>query len=286
MLDLMVVPVVAALAILAIHAYLGLHVIHRGVIFVDLAFAQIAALGATVWQVLGSGHGEGIGSFLFAYGFTLVGALIFSFTRMRRSLVPQEAIIGITYVVASAAVILVAGFTAEGAETIKETLTGTLIWITWPAVLRICLAYAVLGAFYWVFRRPMLAASFRPERAGNARFWDFVFYASFGLVITFSVAVAGVLMVFSCLVIPAVIAFLFTDHFSRALVLAWISGAVAIILGTVVSFVLDWATGPTLVCAFGVVLVIAGLVRVVTGVRPEGPVRVVALEGSRPDAGS
>ena len=135
MLDLMLAPIAAGLVILALHAYLGLHVIARGVIFVDLAFAQIAALGTTVGLMVGVEHGTPM-SVAFSLGFTLIGALIFSFSRLEETVVPQEALIGITYVVASAAVILIAGFTAEGAEHVAETMTGTLIWVTWPQILR------------------------------------------------------------------------------------------------------------------------------------------------------
>ena len=203
--DLIIPPIVAGLVILAIHAYLGLHVIARGVIFVDLAFAQIAALGTTVGILLGIGHGPG--ELLFALAFTLLGALIFSFTRMEDSAVPQEAIIGITFVVASAAVILIAGLTAEGAEHIRETMTGTLIWVDWPTIGKMAGAYAVVGAFHFVFRRRFLSLTFAPEGVDGRKLWDFLFYVSFGVVIAFSVNVAGVLMVFSALVIPGVVAF-------------------------------------------------------------------------------
>jgi len=260
MLDLLIVPTVAALVILGLHAYLGLHVIARGVIFVDLAFAQIAALGATFALLWGVPH-DSMVSYAVGFGFTLVGALIFSFTRMEDSKVPQEAIIGITYVVASAAVLLLAGLTAEGAEHVNETLTGTLIWADWGSVLQLAIPYSALGLFYWFARKPIHAVTFAPETAKNPRLWDFVFYATFGLAITFSVAIAGVLMVFSTLVVPAVIAFFFTEHFGRALVIAWISGAVAIVLGVSVSFWADVATGPLLVCSFGAVLVAAALLK-------------------------
>lgn len=260
MLDLLIVPTVAALVILGLHAYLGLHVIARGVIFVDLAFAQIAALGATFGLLWGLPEG-GLATYAVGFGFTLVGAVIFAFTRLEDSQVPQEAIIGITYVVASAAVLLVAGLTAEGAEHVNETLTGALIWADWGSVLRLLVPYSLLGAFYWIVRRPIHAVTFHPETVEHPRLWDFIFYATFGLAITFSVAIAGVLMVFSTLVVPAVIAFLFTSDFSRALVIAWISGAVAIVGGVAVSFWMDLATGPLLVCAFGAVLMMAALLR-------------------------
>lgn len=278
MLDLMIPPVVAALLILSIHAYLGLHVIARQVIFVDLAFAQIAALGTTVALLAGIELGT-MASTFFALGATLVGALLFSFTRMEDSAVPQEAIIGIAYVVASAAVILLAGFTAEGAEHIKETLTGTLIWVGWPAIGKMAVVYLAVGVFHFVLRRYFLAVSFHPEKAEKVRLWDFLFYMSFGVVISFSVEIAGVLMVFTSLVIPAVVAFFFTDRFGVALLIAWGSGVVAIVGGIGASFYWDIATGPLLVCSFGAVLVLAMLLRPFLGVHPGSRIRVKALVG-------
>jgi zinc/manganese transport system permease protein len=276
MLDLMIPPVVAALVILSIHAYLGLHVIAREVIFVDLAFAQIAALGTTIALLMGIELGTSA-SLAFALGATLIGALIFSFTRMEHSAVPQEAIIGIAYVMASAAVILLAGMTAEGAEHIKETLTGTLIWVGWPAIAKMAVVYALVGVFHFFLRRYFLAVSFHPEKAEKVRLWDFLFYVSFGIVISFSVEIAGVLMVFSSLVVPAVIAFFFTDRFAAAMLIAWGSGAVAIVAGIGASFYWDLATGPLLVCAFGAVLILAALLKPFLGVHPEARIRVKAL---------
>jgi zinc/manganese transport system permease protein len=255
------------------HAYLGLHVLSRGVIFVDLAFAQIAAFGTTAALLVGLEHGTS-GSLAFALLFTAVGALIFSFTRLENSPVPQEAIIGIAYVVASAAVLLLAGFTAEGAEHIRETLTGNLIWVDWRTVINLTVAYGVFGAFHWVFRRQLLDASFEPEKAKRPRWWDFLFYLSLGFVISFSVDIAGVLLVFSMLVIPGVIAFLFTDHLVRGLMIAWAVGAFTLVAGVVSSFVWDITTGPLLVVAFGLSLVIAAVVRPIIGARTGSVVHV------------
>ena len=276
MLDLIIPPIVAGLVILSIHAYLGLHVLARGVIFVDLAFAQIAALGTTVAILIGAGGGTV--ELAFALGFTLLGALVFSFTRMEGSVVPQEAIIGITYVLASAAVILLASLTAEGAEHIQETMTGTLIWVDWPAIAKMAVPYAIIGAIHWVFRRRFLGVSFAPERTPSVRIWDFVFYLLFGIVIAFSVELAGVLMVFSTLVIPGVVAFLFTNRLGRALAIAWGSGALAIVGGIGASFWWDIATGPLLVCAFGVVLILAAVLRKLLGIRPDAHIVVACLE--------
>ena len=270
MLSLLLPPLIAALIILLTHAYFGLHVIQRGVIFVDLALAQIAALGSTVAFMLGA-EPHSMMAYAFSFGFTLLGALIFSVTRLDDSPVPQEAIIGITFVVASATVLLIASFSAEGTEYVRETMTGALIWVTWPTVLKVGASYGAIGLFHFLMRRTMLAITFAPHRVRHLRTWDFVFYATFGVAITSSVQIAGVLMVFSVLVIPAVVAFFYTRSFRRALLLAWGSGVVAIVSGIAISFGLDVTTGPLLVVCFGVVLLIALIFRGRYGVRVTHP---------------
>jgi zinc/manganese transport system permease protein len=265
-LELLLPPFVAAMIILLTHAYFGLHVIQREVIFVDLALAQIAALGATVAFMLGAAHGSVLG-YAFSFGFTILGAFIFSVTRMQDSPVPQEALIGITFVVASAAVILVSSFSAEGTEHLRETMTGTLIWVTWPTVAKVGISYGAIGLFHWLLRGTMLAITFAPARVARLGLWDFVFFTTFGVAITSSVQIAGVLMVFSVLVIPSVIAFFFTRRFVPALLLAWGSGTLAIVIGLVISFAFDITTGPVLVVAFGAVLAVALALRPRYGVR-------------------
>ena len=267
MLELILAPLAVGLIIVAMNAYFGLHIIRRGVIFVDLAFAQVAALGTTVALLMGV-HAGSTGSWVLTFLFTVVGAAIFSLTRMEDSIVPQEAIIGITYVVASALVILLTGFTPEGADHVKETLTGSLIWTTWPTVAVVAVAYALIGLFHYLARDPMRRITFAPETARRLRLWDFVFYLTFGIAITFSVTLAGVLLIFSTLVIPATIAFLFTARFGRALVLAWVSGGLALLLGLWASVAWDVATGPLLVVAFGVALVVAFALRPLLGGAP------------------
>jgi zinc/manganese transport system permease protein len=269
-LELLMPPFAVAVVILLTHAYFGLHIIQREVIFVDLALAQIAALGSTVAFMTGAEHGSLTG-YVFAFAFTLLGALIFSVTRMNDSPVPQEALIGITFVVASAAVILLSSFSAEGTEHLRDTMTGALIWVTWPTVFKVAAVYGAIGLFHFVFRRTMLAISFAPYRVPALRTWDFVFYATFGVTITASVQIAGVLMVFSVLVIPAVIAFFYTRNFTKALLLAWASGLVAIVAGLGLSFSLDITTGPVLVVCFGIILIIALALRGRYGIKVTDP---------------
>jgi zinc/manganese transport system permease protein len=264
--SLWLAPLVACMVIVAIHSYLGVHVIAREVIFVDLSLAQVAALGSTVAIFLGA-EPDSARSFIYALAFTTAGAGMFALTRTKHgaTLVPQEAIIGIVYVVASAAGLLVADRSPRGGEAIKDILVGSLLWVGWPAIGRLAAVYLVVGAFHWVLRRRFLTISFDPdaaEREGwRLRLWDFWFYLSFGIVITFSVPIVGVLLVFSFLVVPAAIAFQFTRRHGYLAVISWIAGVLASALGIMVSFKYDLPTGPLVVCVFGILLLLAWTMR-------------------------
>jgi zinc/manganese transport system permease protein len=264
-LSLFLPPLIACLVMVAIHSYLGLHVIAREVIFVDLSLAQMAALGSTV-AVLAGSQPDSTASFLYALTFTTIGAALFALTRTtEKGPVPQEAIIGIVFVMASAAAILVADRSPRGGEAIKDILVGSLLWVSWPAIVRLAAIYAVVGVFHWMLRRRFLTISFHPETAiangWRIRWWDFLFYLSFGIVITFSVPIAGVLLVFSFLVVPAAVAFQFARRPGALAVISWTAGAVASALGLWVSFHYDLPTGPVVVCMFGVLLLASYLLR-------------------------
>jgi zinc/manganese transport system permease protein len=269
-LSLFLPPLAACLIIVAIHSYLGLHVIAREVIFVDLSLAQMAALGSAV-AILAGSQPDSTAAFFYALAFTTVGAVIFALTRTQeRGRVPQEAFIGIVYVVASAAAILVADRTPRGGEAIKDILVGSLLWVTWPVIARLAVVYLLIGAFHWALRRRFLTISFQPEtalgRGWKIRWWDFLFYLSFGLVITFSVPIAGVLLVFSFLVVPASIAFQFTRRYGALAIVSWLVGAIASASGLLISFKYDLPTGPIIVCMFGLVLLLAFVVRRLAGI--------------------
>jgi len=262
MLELMAAPFVACVVLVGIHAYLGMHVIQRKIIFVDLALAQIAAFGATFGFLLGIGPHEP-GAYFFSLGFAIVGAAIFAMTRMRHERIPQEAIIGIVYAVAMAAAILVADRAPEGAEHIKETLVGTLLWVRWPVIAKTAAIYALVGLLHFVLRERFLQISFQPDQAyaerRYVRLWDFIFYVTFAFVITSSVAIAGVLMVFSFLVIPAVIATLFVTSIAARLAVGWSVGIAACLIGMVGSYRLDLPSGPSVVVSLGIALLLAAL---------------------------
>lgn len=263
MLTFMAAPFAACLILVGVHGYLGLHVLLRQVIFVDLALAQIAALGAVVALVLGHAPGSPA-SFAWSLGSAVFGAFIFSLTRSHHgaSKVPQEALIGITYVIASATAILVADRAPEGAEHIKEALAGTILWVTWPTVIKDLVIYSLVLAFHYAFRRRFILISEDPERAYREgvrlRLWDFLFYLSFGVVITLSVEIAGVLMVFSYLVAPAIIALGSSDRWGVRIAIAWAVGFLASAVGLIASYKADFPSGPAIVCSLGVFLLLFG----------------------------
>ena len=284
-LGLFLPPLVACLVIVAIHSYLGLHVIAREVIFVDLSLAQMAALGSAI-AVLAGSEPDSMTAFIYALCFTSLGAAVFALTRTDPGgRVPQEALIGIVYVVASAAAILVADRTPRGGEAIKDILVGSLLWVSWPEIGRLAAVYAAIGLFHWFLRHRFLAISFHPEvaqtRGWNIKLWDFLFYLSFGLVITFSVPIAGVLLVFSFLVVPAAIAFQFASRPGALALVSWASGILASAGGLWLSFHYDLPTGPLVVCMFGLLLILAFLVRRLLGIRSEA-----ALESALSESGA
>ncbi len=252
-------PFVASLILTGIHAYLGVHVVERDVIFVDLALAQIAALGATIAILVGmSPHGQG--AYWLSLAFTFVGAGIFALARTRRGHIPQEAFIGIAYAVASATAILAMSKATGETEHLKDMLVGNILAVDKHEVIKTAILYGAVGAFHYIFRRKFLLISTDPTQAEaggmNIRFWDFLFYASFGFVVTSSVAIAGVLLVFCYLIVPSVGAMLFADRVGRRLAIGWTMGTLVSALGVYFSVLLDLPTGATIVCTFGAVLVV------------------------------
>jgi len=239
-----------AVCLVGIHAYFGIMVLTRKVIFVDLALAQIAALGATVAFMLGHPT-QSIATYGYSLTFTLLAAVLLAFTRAWGTRVPQEALIGVIYVVAAATAILLIDRAPQGAEHLKQILTGNILTSGFNDLAVIVPLYAAVGLLHWLLRRYMTGA--------GSLAWEFVFYATFGIVVTSSVAIAGVLLVFSFLIIPAAIGVLFADSLSRQLAIGWIVGVLVGAAGVAASFVFDLPTGAAMVCAFGASLALAGV---------------------------
>ena len=266
LIQIMLPPLAACLILTGICTYLGLHVVSREVIFVDLALAQIAALGSTFAFLLGF-QPDSYSGYFYSLGFTFLGAAIFSISRLRDQRVPQEALIGIVFAVSSSAAILLADRSPQGAEHVEEMLTGAILWVSWSTIWKTLLICLAVGAFHFAFRHKFLLISMdheEAERQGLAvRWWDFLFYISFGFVITSSVAIAGVLLVFCFLIIPSVIGMLYSKKIGTRLIIGWISGTIVSCVGLVLSYQYDFPSGPAIVCTFGAFLILSAVIQYV-----------------------
>jgi len=262
-LAIMLWPILACIVLTGIHVYFGAHVIRRGVIFVDLSLAQVAAFGSTVGFLVGLDL-ESTGAYFLSLAFALIGALIFALARRRESEIPQEAIIGIVYAVATAAAVLAVARQPEGAEHIKAILVGSVLTVTPLEVAKTAALYTLIGALHWRWRGPMWQITDDPEAARRAglsiRLWDFLFYGSFAFVVTSSVHIVGVLLVFALLVVPGSAAILagYRKPSSR-LIFGWVFGVVVCVAGMAISFFANWPPGATIVTLFGAALLATGL---------------------------
>src|SRR6266571_192003 len=262
-LQVLFLPFVACLIVTGIHVYLGIHVISRKVIFVDIALAQIAAVGATVAFLLGYDP-KSDASYYFSLGFAVLAAIIFALTRTKHERVPQEAVIGLTYATASAAAILLADLSPHGAEHLHDLLAGSIVWVTPAQIVKTAILYLLIGVFHVIFRRRFLLISMHPEQAYeqgiNVRLWDFIFYLSF-----------GVLLVFCYLVAPAVFAVMFFDDLKARLITGWTMATIVSAIGLMFSY--DRPSGPTIMVSFAIALVLGGTIKAIL----QAPSRTRAL---------
>jgi zinc/manganese transport system permease protein len=255
-------PFLMCLVLTGIHAYLGVHVLAREVVFVDIAMAQIAALGATAAFLVGY-ELDTWESYACGLSATMIGAVVLALTRSRRRHVSQEAVIGVVYAVSSAGAVLLADRAPHGAEQVRTMLVGNLLAVRPHEVVEVAILYSIVGLVHWFCRRPFFLISTNPQAAyaegWRVRLWDFVFYASFGVVVTSSVRIAGVLLVFSYLIVPALAGTTFGGSIASRLLIGWSFGTIVSVVGMVASAMLDTPTGATVVCAFGAVLIVFGL---------------------------
>ena len=242
--------------------YLGLHVVQRGIIFIDIAMAQMASLGISVAVLMGF-EPENWMAYLVGLGVTLIGAAIFSASGKRASRVPQEAIIGIAYVVSAAAAVLLLSRSPHGNEEIRNMLVGDITVVSATEVWKCFAVFVAVGLFHFALRKKFLFVSFQRdvafEHGLHVRWWDFLFYATFGLVVTIFVRVAGVLLVFSYLIAPAVCSVVLARRISFRLLIGWIISLIGGIGGLFLSYYWDFPSGAAIVCTFGALLIVISL---------------------------
>ncbi len=246
-LQFLAAPFVMCLLLAGIHCYLGLHVLARGVIFVDLSLAQVAALGATAAVAWGYEH-HSWGAYWISLLCTFAAAAIFALSRKHEKVFSQEAVIGIVYALASGSVVVLLDRFAHGAEHLKDLMVGSVLWVTWSDVTKTATIYSGVALLHWIFRRQLIQASFGSEHHNGL--WDFIFYALFGIVITSSVSMAGVLQVFAYLIVPAVLGRLFFRTLKAQLIFGWVLGFVLSFAALFLSTLWDLPSGSFIVIVF------------------------------------
>ncbi len=259
--EVMMWPVMACVLLPGLLVYLGLHVVRRGIIFIDIAMAQMASLGVC-FAVMKHMDPSGPVTFWISLGFTVLAAALFAFTGKRSGEVPQEAIIGISYVVAAAASVILLSFSTEGDEQIKNMLIGNILLVTKEEIFRTLALFVGVGIFHWLARKKFMQLSFSPKEAAatgmRVKLWDFLFYATFGLVVTSFVQIVGVLLVFTYLIVPATCGILVAKRFGVRLAIGVALSLIGGVSGLVISFYQDLPSGAAIVCVFGVLLLLVG----------------------------
>lgn len=265
MIQLLTLPFLACLTMIGILGYLGIHVLKREIIFIDIALAQIAAVGSIIAFVIFRAEEHSLLAYACAVGLTFAAALFYSLVRKRVVQIPLEAIIGVTYAICAAAALLLIAKSAEGHVHVEHMLTGSILWAKWSDILLCTIVFSVTGILFYLFRRPFKRISDNYDAAVKegmkVTWWDCLFYALFGIVITIAVRIGGVLVVFSFLIIPATISALFSSRWGVRLVIAWVSGVVVSIAGLTFSYCLDFSVGASVVSFLGLTLIVLSVLK-------------------------
>jgi len=256
-------PFLVCLSMIAILGYMGIHVLQREIIFIDIALAQIAAVGAIVAHVAFRTYEDSLLGYTCAFGFTLAASLFYSFARRKITQISLEAVIGVSYAIAAAAALFLVGVTPGGHLHVQQMLAGSILWVTWKDFLLCACVFSAVGFCFYLFRQPFREISDSYEGALSKGikvvWWDFLFYALFGIVITISVRIGGVVVIFACLIIPATISAFFSANWGKRLIISWMAGFGAIIAGILFSHHFDFSVGPAISFFLGVVLVFVGI---------------------------
>lgn len=266
-LSFMAPAIVMCIILTAICGYIGIHVVMREVIFIDIALAQIAALGTSFALFWGFEHSDPA-ALVISLAFTLLSAFMLSGVRRLSSVVPQEAFIGILYATGSAAVLLAGDRLPHGSEYVHDLMCGHLLWVSWGEVGIYSIVFIALGVIFFFIHKKLLEVSTitkangkNGSKAKHLVFWDFIFYSLLGILVTFAVKVAGVLLVFGFLIVPAVIGTLLSKSFLNRLLIGWGFGVVISLFGSYFSYILDFPTGATVVVTLGLSLFLVALVK-------------------------
>lgn len=250
-------PFLGCVALIIIHAYFGVHILERGIIFVDIALAQFIGVGIALSFFLSHEN-----TYILSMVFAVLGASVLSLSKRIDKYVNIEAFIGVLYIFSFAISILILDRSPHGPEEFKAILNGNILWLTPKDILSAFVLYGFIGAFHFVFRKKFLALTFNGE---SSYLWEFLFFLTFALVLVKSVQMAGILQVFSFLIIPALIGRLYTREPLRILLIGWVMGLAASVIGIGISYKLDLPTAPMTVASLSCVFLVLLLVKAIRG---------------------
>jgi len=250
--------------VLILHTYIGLHIIRRTLIFSDLVLDQLAVFGALAAVGLGIEYGT-MQSYVASMAAVLFGAILLALIKPKREKIPREAVIGIMYALTLVACLLLADKLTGGDAYVSKTLSGSMLWVTWPLVCVTTITYLLLLLFHYKFRLKFIRLAENPQTVSNERFWDFLLFTTQGIITVLIVPIAGVLLAYAFLMIPAAIAAMFTRKWAGAVIIGWSAGFTACLIGLCSSYFFNMPYGPTLVLCLGLVFVCAAILRVVLG---------------------
>ena len=246
--------------VLILHTYLGLHIIRRVLIFSDLALDQLAALGAIVGTLLNVKYGTPF-SYVISLGAVLIGALLLAVIKPKNRAIPREDVIGIIYALTLIACLMLTDRLPQGDALLTKTLSGYMAWVNWTLVAVTATVYLLLLLAHVLFRKQFIALVDNPDGINNPPLWDFLFFATQGVITVLIVPIAGVFLAYVFLMIPAAIAAMFTRKWILGVLLGWGIGMLACTLGLTASFHYDWPYSPTLVLALGGAFLAAIVIR-------------------------
>jgi len=258
-------PFLVCLTMVIILGYMGIHVLQREVIFIDIALAQIAAVGAIIAHVVFKAHGDSLLGYSVAFGFTLIASVFYSLVRRRINQIPLEAVIGVSYAIAAATALFLVGIAPGGHIHVQHMLAGSILWATWKDFLLCIFVFSAVGLCFYLFQQPFKEISDNYENALKKGIkvvrWDFLFYTLFGIVITLAVRIGGVVVIFAFLIIPATISALFSSNWGRRLVISWVIGMGATVAGLLFADRFDFSIGSAISLFLGLALVFAALIK-------------------------
>ena len=263
--------------VLILHTYLGLHIIRRTLIFSDLVLDQLAAFGALVGvgiytkyafsdsNVLARGADlfkyASLGSYILALVAVLFGSLLLALIKPKTRAIPREAVICILFAMALVISLLLTDKLPNAETYVTTTLSGSLLWVTWPLVIVTVVVYIVLLIFHYILRDKFITLAENPKTLKNEKLWDFLFFTTQGIITVLIVPIAGVLLAYAFLMIPAATAAMFTKKWTKAVLIGWSIGFVACVLGLGSSYFWNFPYGPTLVLFLGLFFVFAMVLR-------------------------